>query len=537
MTAIGMGISIFTGSRKTAAGPASAPVNVSLPEITGEARVGVQLLCSQGEWDASPSPTFAYQWKSDGANVGTNANTYTPVPGDVANVITCAVTATNASGNATATSLGTLPVLGTTVTIAQRLLGDEPNGIAIGFQDDSCLIRDTVTPANNYEATIFSKLTFARASTGTFFNSLGLMGTAPVDVPRIQHHPIDNATMGLLIEAAATNLYLQSAHFDDAVWGKVDCTVTPNAAVDPTGANGMFKLINDIGAYGWLEQSANFTSGTVYTISAFLRAGEITKVKINMDLAIFADGSYRIAEYDMLTGQTRIVTGSDVTAKLIDLGGGLWLASMTFTPTISAAAVCYIYDDDVAGDGISGWYLWGVQLEAGAALSSYIDTLTTTVTRAADNCSFATSSINFSQTAGTIITQPSPLLPELTSTRYLAGISNGASSNYIAHVLNNNVPQLQVVDAGISQALISSGGTQDSQVASAWTANDMAISAVGNPAILDTVGTIPGISNLIVLGNRVLSNPSALKGSLSKFMHLPRRVTNAELEALSVPFV
>jgi hypothetical protein len=62
--------------------------------------VGDSLACSTGNWYGAPT-SFAYQWKSAAANVGTNSNTYTPVAGDAGKSITCVVTATNATGGST----------------------------------------------------------------------------------------------------------------------------------------------------------------------------------------------------------------------------------------------------------------------------------------------------------------------------------------------------------------------------------------------------------------------------------------------------
>lgn len=99
----------------------AAPVNTVLPAITGTAQVGQLLTVSNGTWSNSPSG-YTYQWKADGANVasGGTSSTYTPVVGDIGKVITCAVTATNGSGSATATSNGTSAVISATLDTRPR---------------------------------------------------------------------------------------------------------------------------------------------------------------------------------------------------------------------------------------------------------------------------------------------------------------------------------------------------------------------------------------------------------------------------------
>ena len=86
---------------------AMTPVNEDVPAVltngalTGTGHVGDTLTCTNGNWLGVPTG-YAYQWKSAGANVGTNSNTYTPVAGDVGKSITVVVTATNAAGSTAA---------------------------------------------------------------------------------------------------------------------------------------------------------------------------------------------------------------------------------------------------------------------------------------------------------------------------------------------------------------------------------------------------------------------------------------------------
>ena len=55
--------------------------------------------------------------------------------------------------------------------------------------------------------------TFTRASTATYWNSAGVLTTAGVDEPRVDHDPVTLACRGLLLESQRTNLILNSATF------------------------------------------------------------------------------------------------------------------------------------------------------------------------------------------------------------------------------------------------------------------------------------------------------------------------------------
>lgn len=62
---------------------------------------------------------------------------------------------------------------------------------------------------NLLSGTLDPRITFTRASTGTYFNSAGVMQTAAVDAPRFDYDPVTLAAKGLLIEGARTNARLQ----------------------------------------------------------------------------------------------------------------------------------------------------------------------------------------------------------------------------------------------------------------------------------------------------------------------------------------
>lgn len=88
----------------------NAPAFTSGPSVTGSVIQGNTLTVSYTATGA-PTPTPAYQWKSNGTNVGTNATTYATVIGDVGHTITCTVTLTNGVGSpAVATSAATSPI-------------------------------------------------------------------------------------------------------------------------------------------------------------------------------------------------------------------------------------------------------------------------------------------------------------------------------------------------------------------------------------------------------------------------------------------
>ena len=78
----------------------SAPVNLTPPTITGNARIPSVLTCSTGVWSASPQPVFSYQWFIDDVLVsGATGPTFTTYEGLHDMTLSCQVTAENILGS------------------------------------------------------------------------------------------------------------------------------------------------------------------------------------------------------------------------------------------------------------------------------------------------------------------------------------------------------------------------------------------------------------------------------------------------------
>jgi hypothetical protein len=95
-----------------------APSNTLAPVASGGLSVNSVLSVTNGTWTGVPAPTFTYQWKRGGVDVaGATASSYTLVVGDVGAMMSCSVTATNATGSATAASNSVGPVTAATAPV------------------------------------------------------------------------------------------------------------------------------------------------------------------------------------------------------------------------------------------------------------------------------------------------------------------------------------------------------------------------------------------------------------------------------------
>ena len=89
------------------------PIATTDPTVKGSIAVGSALACSNASWDgdADQPTSYTYAWLRDGTSIsGAYSSTYTTSQPDVGNKLSCAITATNAAGRTTASSIPVGPV-------------------------------------------------------------------------------------------------------------------------------------------------------------------------------------------------------------------------------------------------------------------------------------------------------------------------------------------------------------------------------------------------------------------------------------------
>ena len=106
-------------SAQTATVVAAAPVVSVVPAISGTAKDGQTLTSTTGTWSGTPTITFARQWNrcnSGGTGCaaisGATATTYVVTPADIGSKLNVTVTASNAAGSASSSSVVTALVTG-----------------------------------------------------------------------------------------------------------------------------------------------------------------------------------------------------------------------------------------------------------------------------------------------------------------------------------------------------------------------------------------------------------------------------------------
>lgn len=420
-------------------------------------------------------------------------------------------------------------------TYADVLLGSYQNGLAIVARDNSMVIRDRSTFANNYSGTPGAKLTVTRASNATYWGSDGLLKTAANNVLRRDYDPRLSGASGYLVEEARTNLALQAQTYDSGTWVKDRTTVSANATTAPDGTTTADKIVEDSqnNEHNTNQSGITIVSATVYTLSVFAKAGERSQLRLQ-----FYDGTTnKYPVFSLVDGSKVADNGIGSSWTATALSDGWWRFSITMTSASTSAAI-YMGPavggvTSYQGNGSSGIYLWGAQLEAGAFATSYIPTTTATVTRAADAVSIATSAFPFSTTEGALYARGMSLATSLTG--FMCALSDNTANERIGLRYATTNPELYVVDGGVDQAQIDAGtATYNAlrKLAGRFKANDFAASYNGGAAVTDTSGTIPTPTALYI-GDYKSPSVNAWNGWITELMYLPIIQSDAQLAALT----
>jgi hypothetical protein len=343
---------------------------------------------------------------------------------------------------------------------------------------------------------------------------------------------------GLLIEEQRTNLALRSEEFDNVYWTKTSTTLTANATVSPTGATTADKIVSSAAtAQMSIDSSAiAVTSGVNYTWSVFFKAGEYTFAQLRFNNAAFSGAEY--ATFNLSNGTISQSTGSG--HSITAVGNGWYRCVIIGAATATTNAVPAITlatsgtggrNPTITGDGTSGIFAFGAQLEAGAFATSYIPTIASTVTRSADVAAITGSLFSqwWNNPTGTLIVdyqQQAAVSGDVAMTSDGTPLTNslgiyGSSTNDVGWCRTG----------GVNQALISIAATitNPHKAAFAYATNDFALSSIGGAVSTDTSGTIPTV-NQIRFGVQISGGQAMW---LRSFRYVPVRAADFQLQQVT----
>jgi hypothetical protein len=396
--------------------------------------------------------------------------------------------------------------------------------------------------------TLDPRITFTRASSGTFFDSNGVIQTAPVNTPRFDHDPLTGESLGLLIEEQRTNS-IRNNTMQGAVVGTPG-TLPTNWSV--ASAAGLTTNVIGTGTSNgviYVDLQVTGTSSATAYILAFDTTTQIaTSVGQNWAWSLwiaFVGGSLSnvttvSADFrESNSGGTQLASGgvtlSTVTSSLV---------RKSATRTLSQATTAFIQPrlrlTIINGAAIDLTLRIGLpQLELGAFATSVIPTTTTALTRALDVAVMTGTNFSswYNQSEGTV---------SVAFDVYAPSVSDGYSRVYQIddRTLNNSIALLKnngfgsvyygyVGVAGVAQVTLFTPAILANipvKVATAYKLNDFAQSTNGGSVTTDTNGAIPTVTQMQIGSG---TDVSVLNGHIGRITYFNRRLANSELQLLS----
>lgn len=360
--------------------------------------------------------------------------------------------------------------------------------------------------------------------------------------PRFDYDPVTLAPKGLLVEEQRTNLVLYSEQFDNAYWTKGNVTVTSDNIAAPDGTT-TADLFTENASNAFHAVTRSFTLAGTLTLSCYMKAGTRNFAALRTYDGTNGD---RYAVFNLSTGVVGVTSGG-TTATISDAGNGWYRCSMTYTFTSASGSVGITVQNansyvSYTGDGTSGIYAWGAQLEAGAFATSYIPTVASQVTRTADNPAIVAPMFApwYNQSEGTFVVgydYGSAASDVAANNRYAIAATDGSVSNRHAIYNQSTVASSGLTTSGgVTQAAPGSGTTIAAntplKVAYAYAVNNFAFVLNGGTAATDVSGALPvGLTQMQI--GAALLNAAFLNGHIRSIVYYPTRLSNAQLQALT----
>jgi hypothetical protein len=406
---------------------------------------------SGGSWGTySVAPRLTLSERNLGTIIVSSSTTLSPIPTGAAlptQGFTVTRTLTSTSANNVTLNVGLQYTSGQAVNFTAR----------IGMPQLEQSSYTTSVIATSSAAITRAADVYSVPSGGTYFNSSGVMKTAPVNTPRLDHSPVSPyAAEGVLIEESRTNELLNSQNFSGYGNNGTGATTTANATTSPDGTTDATLLSTSTSNVTQFIYSAfaNGAASTTYTASVFAKA--VTGSAYHQVMIALGNSAFGTAgagnQYYAMAGELNnctVVNGSagldtSVAYTAQSVGNGWCRFSVSGTslasPGVNYVAAINVYNSGTyvfTGNG-NGIYIYGADVEVGNFPTSYIPTSGSTVTRARDALTLPTTAGGgwYTQGVGTLLANA--IIPfEIGSGtsdvgESFAGMDDGTSSNSLS---------------------------------------------------------------------------------------------------------
>jgi len=436
-------------------------------------------------------------------------------------------------GNNGAVATGNLTATDTWQRFSFTIVADtaKPMGIAADISGNTY---DILFWGAQFEDTDFGPTDYIPTTTTA-------VSVGPVaNLPRLDY--LNSTCPNLLLEPQRTNLVTNSENLSGAGWSSQGSTITSNATTSPDGYSNADAIVETATTNEHNRITGGTLTATSHTASVFLK--KFNQTWCALYLYNGTAGIRHWINLDTLTAGTSANIGAGITAPLTltNYGNGWVRASMTWTPDATgwsfyiACARSNGGATNYAGDGTSGLYAWGAQIEVGAYATSYIPTLGAASTRGVDSCSKTGISSLIGQTEGTIFVDINYTNTNNTADATPFRIIGSGSAQMYVEINTNETFEAVVVNSAGTLIFNSTSTAQIAgrkKIAIAYKGSDFAYYINGTQIGVQTSGAFASASLDSLNLGMYSSGVQVLADSVNEAILFPTRLSNAEIAQLT----
>ena len=241
-----------------------------------------------------------------------------------------------------------------------------------------------------------------------------------------------------LFEPQSTNLVTYSEDIASNNFYEIGTSIQSDVTTSPDGTiNADLNQENNTNGSHFIYKDFNLSSGQTYTISVFAKSNGVNRNLRFGDGGVGWSSGFN-ANFDLTNGTT--------SGGVIESYGNGWYRCSVVGTTNATASRLIVYNTlntstSYQGDGSSGVFLFGFQIEQQSYATSYIPTDGSTVTRNQDVCDNGGSLASINSTEGVLYAEIAALTND--ATRRTITISDGTTSNRIVLRYDNASNRIQ----------------------------------------------------------------------------------------------
>jgi hypothetical protein len=350
------------------------------------------------------------------------------------------------------------------------------------------------------------------------------------NTPRLDY--LGSSCGKLLLEPQRTNALTFSEQMDNGAWSKDGATISANSTTSPDGFVNADKVVENTANSEHVIFRSIFGTGATFSFFAKAAGRNFVAVLSN-------NGEYSF--FNIGNGTLGTIAATS-TATITAYGNG-WYRCSLYNPHQTYGAVVNLASANgttvYTGDGTSGAFIWGCQLESSANYeTSYIPTLGASVTRGQESSSKTSASALIGQTEGTLYSEfvvngfanyGTPLCINNGTTGESVWLTTFANGDIRAEVFSS-------AGGGVQASFTKSGNVvgQTYKIAIGYAFNNFAFFVNGvQVGTTDTSGQVPvGMSRVdfdYIVPSSFVQSALAIKQAIL----FKTRLTNAQLAALT----